>query len=267
MAGKLHLDPLAEREANDIGERFMHSHDVVGDMSCAYGRDLSSVKIHTDEGAAQRAKERGVDAFSTGRDVFFAHGTFDQNDPACRGLLAHEMSHSLQQGAGGAPSMTHAAPMGAKQGGLLDWFRGLFGRRKKPELEPELNISAPLAMERNTSEDSVKYAKAMEPYLRKDRIAHTAVPSPTVGKRAALRRYRRSALRYAAAGGGTTSSAQTRACWAGAATRWSISASARQRMHLPRRRSSCAVTFIRDCPAIIAHCCSIWRTTVSTPRT
>ena len=101
MGKRLHLDPLAEREANDVGERFMHSRDVVGDMSHAYGRDLSSVKIHTDESAARRTKERGVDAFSTGRDIFFARGAFDRNDPASRGLLAHELSHSLQQGVGG----------------------------------------------------------------------------------------------------------------------------------------------------------------------
>ncbi len=54
MGKKLHLDPLAERDANDVGERFMHSHDVVGDMSRAYGRELSSVQIHTDESAARR---------------------------------------------------------------------------------------------------------------------------------------------------------------------------------------------------------------------
>ncbi len=160
MGKKLHLDPLAEREANDVGEKFMHSRDVVGDMSRAYGRDLSSVQIHTDESAARRAKERGVDAFSTGRDVFFAHGAFDQNDPASRGLLAHELSHSLQQGVGGAPAMAQAAPMGAEQGGFLDWFRGLFGRRKKPELdisEPTL-VTGPFSkkMINDTGDETVR---------------------------------------------------------------------------------------------------------------
>ena len=60
-------------------------------MSRAYGRGLFSVRIHTDESAARGAAERGVDAFSTGKDVFFARG--------------HELSHSMQQG--------H----------LLDWFK------------------------------------------------------------------------------------------------------------------------------------------------
>ena len=148
MAKKLHFDKAAEKEATDIGTKFMHSSDVVGDMSRAYGRDLSSVRIHTDESAARGAAERGVDAFSTGKDVFFGRGAFDRNDPASRGLLAHELSHSMQQGVGSeGGAMAQSAPMGAAQGGLLDWFRGLFGKKKKPEPEPdpepEIDISEP----------------------------------------------------------------------------------------------------------------------------
>ena len=97
---KVYLDPAAEREANDVGKKFMHSSDVVGDMSRAYGTDLSGVRLHTDGAAAQKAAQRGVDAFSTGGDIFFGHGAFDRNDPASQGLLAHELSHSLQQGFG-----------------------------------------------------------------------------------------------------------------------------------------------------------------------
>ena len=128
MAKELHLDQQAEREAADIGRKYINSSDVVGDMSRAYGTDLSLVNIHTDGNAAQQARQRGVDAFATGRDVFFAKGVFRTNDPASRGLLAHELSHCLQQGLGGGMGgMTHAVPAGAEQGGLISWFRGLFG--------------------------------------------------------------------------------------------------------------------------------------------
>ena len=54
MSKRLHLDPKAEQEANEVASRFMNSSDVVGDMSRAYGRDLSSVRIHADENAAQK---------------------------------------------------------------------------------------------------------------------------------------------------------------------------------------------------------------------
>ena len=130
---KLYLDQAAEKEATDIGRKFMNSTDVVGDMSRAYGADLSSVEIHTDENATRQAAERGVDAFSTGKEVFFARNAFNRNDPASRGLLAHELSHSLQQGVGGEmDTMEQRVPAGAEQGGLISWFRN-WRRRKNEE--------------------------------------------------------------------------------------------------------------------------------------
>ena len=145
MSRQLHFDQEAEREANEIAFRFMSSSDVVGDMSRAYGADLSSVRIHTDESAARKVETTGADAFSTGRDVFFGRGAFDRSDPASRGLLAHELAHSLQQGVGGGEAgnaMERSAPEGAAQGGLLDWFRSHFtakGRaeRKAKRMTPE----------------------------------------------------------------------------------------------------------------------------------
>lgn len=172
MGRQLHLDPAAEKEATDIGKKFMNSTDVVGDMSRAYGADLSSVRLHTDENAAKRTAERGVDAFSTGKDVFFAQGAFDKGDPASRGLLAHELSHSLQQGAGGGDmgGMTRSAPMGAEQGGLLDWFRTKIRSSKIKRM----NISDVEHAERDTSEDAQKYMGAMS---RNELIKNTAVPT------------------------------------------------------------------------------------------
>lgn len=74
MGKQLQFDPAAEREATEIGKQFMNSTDVVGDMSRKYGRDLSSVRIHTDESAAQKAAQRKVDAFSTGKMCFLPGG-------------------------------------------------------------------------------------------------------------------------------------------------------------------------------------------------
>ncbi|MBQ3496801.1 MAG: DUF4157 domain-containing protein [Oscillospiraceae bacterium] len=134
---KVYLDLAAEKEADDIGRKFMNSTDVVGDMSRAYGKDLSSVKLHTDEGAADKAASRGVDAFSTGKDVFFARGVFDKSDPMSRGILAHELAHSLQQGVGSdmggmSESVQQSAPEGAPQG-LFGWFRNRRARKRQAQ--------------------------------------------------------------------------------------------------------------------------------------
>lgn len=146
--GGLHTDMAAEQEAVEVGKQFMNSADVVRDMSNAYGEDLSSVRLHTDADANRQAEKRGVDAFSTGHDIYFAQGAFDRSDPASRGLLAHELSHSLQQGVGGENAMTQSAPMGAEQGGFLNWFK------KKPK------ISAPQEVERREWGNDI-FASAM----------------------------------------------------------------------------------------------------------
>ena len=138
MGKKLHLDMAAEQEADEIGRKFRNSSDVVGDMSRAYGADLSSVKIHTDSGAADMVAQQGVDAFSTGTDVFFGRGAFNPGNADSRGLLAHELAHSLQQGVGGGMgAVQQSAPLGAAQGGWFSNWRARKANKKMMKLENE----------------------------------------------------------------------------------------------------------------------------------
>lgn len=177
--GNLYLDSAAEREATDVGKRFMNSNDVVGDMSRAYNTDLSSVRIHTDSTAASMAANRGVDAFSTGRDIFFGDGVFNCGDPAGRGLLAHELSHSIQQGIGGSDAMTYSAPMGAEQGGFLDWFTGLFKKKKsaaprKTREERELEAAKKRRLDSFDAEDAKAESWKSESSAQSE-LAYTAM--------------------------------------------------------------------------------------------
>ncbi len=126
----------AEMEANKIGEKFMNSSDVVADMGRAYNADFSEIKIHTDSSADSKARSAGKDAIAQGNDLFFGKGIFESNAPEDKGLVAHELAHTMQQGiVGGAVS--ESAPAGATQGGIRDWFRS---KKKNP-------VSNPLVME------------------------------------------------------------------------------------------------------------------------
>lgn len=154
MSKKLLQNLGAEREANEVASRFMDSTDVVGDMSRAFGHDFSQVNIHTDESAAQRVEGTGADAFAQGNDIFFGRGVFQKDDPASRGLLAHELTHTMQQSAG--EGVHESAPQGEMQGGLIDWFRKKFGKKKQP-----MNISGPLSVQADTSPEAVAYQQAM----------------------------------------------------------------------------------------------------------
>ncbi len=81
------------------------------EMSAAFGSDFSGVRVHTDGTAAQLSRDLGAQAFTHGRDVFFGQGKFAPESARGRHLLAHELTHVLQQGGGplGPPSMVQRA--------------------------------------------------------------------------------------------------------------------------------------------------------------
>lgn len=137
----------AEQEANRIGMKFAHSNDVVQDMSRAYHVDFSDIKVHTDSAADSRVRAAGKDALAQGNELFFGKGIFESSEPEDKALVAHEFAHTMQQGAagGGEAAVSESAPMGAEQGGIRDWFRGLFSR--KPKISAPQLVDTPDVME------------------------------------------------------------------------------------------------------------------------
>ncbi len=71
-----------------------------------FGRDFSQVRIHTDGKAGQLARAINAHAFTIGQDVVFGAGKYRPSVSGGRHLLAHELTHVVQQGAikSGAPS-------------------------------------------------------------------------------------------------------------------------------------------------------------------
>ncbi len=63
------------------------------------GQDFSDVTIHTDAQADQLSRQLGAEAFTTGSDVFFREGAYDPASSDGQRLIAHELTHVVQQGA------------------------------------------------------------------------------------------------------------------------------------------------------------------------
>lgn len=76
-----------------------------------FGHDFSHVRVHTDERAAETARSLNARAYTSGRDIVFGSG---ENITGCFGgrkLLAHELTHVLQQsGAGETSTAVHEIP-------------------------------------------------------------------------------------------------------------------------------------------------------------
>jgi Domain of unknown function (DUF4157) len=69
------------------------------EMESGFGADFSNVRIHTDNSAVQMNQELGSQAFATGNDIFFNAGKFNPGSQSGKHLLAHELTHTVQQGA------------------------------------------------------------------------------------------------------------------------------------------------------------------------
>jgi hypothetical protein len=77
--------------------------EVAARLSAALGTDISNAVIHTDSAAAQAAAAVNAHAFATGRDVFFGAGEYKPGTREGDELLAHELTHVVQDSEGRIP--------------------------------------------------------------------------------------------------------------------------------------------------------------------
>lgn len=86
---------------------------VKAEMEAGFGTDFSDVRIHTGTAAESMSKEIGAQAFTHKSDIYFNQGKFNPNSKDGKRLLAHELTHTIQQGA-----VANAAPSEAKEAAI-----------------------------------------------------------------------------------------------------------------------------------------------------
>lgn len=69
-------------------------------METRFGTDFSDVKIHTGSQAVQMSRELNAQAFTVGNDIYFNEGKYSPNSESGKHLLAHELTHTVQQTGG-----------------------------------------------------------------------------------------------------------------------------------------------------------------------
>lgn len=67
-------------------------------MEDRFGADFSGVRIHTGNYAVQLSRELNAHAFTVGSDIYFNEGKYNPGSTEGRHLLAHELTHTVQQG-------------------------------------------------------------------------------------------------------------------------------------------------------------------------
>ena len=66
-------------------------------MESRFGTDFSNVKIHTGDHAVQLSRELNAQAFTVGNDIYFNSGQYAPDSESGQHLLAHELTHTVQQ--------------------------------------------------------------------------------------------------------------------------------------------------------------------------
>ncbi|MFI2758902.1 DUF4157 domain-containing protein [Streptomyces echinatus] len=84
--------------------------ELRAEAESGFGTPLGDVHLHDDAEAAELASLLGARAFTSGNDIFFNSGEYNPSTPDGYELLAHELTHTLQQSAG--PSQGRAVAPG-----------------------------------------------------------------------------------------------------------------------------------------------------------
>jgi hypothetical protein len=117
-------------------------------MEQAFGTDFSSVRVHTGPEADMFNRQLNARAFTTGQDIFFRSGQYNPAGSEGRKLLAHELTHTIQQTGRKAVN----GPQGDTQRqfvnrgrvqGIIQRVRYLHLRKRRAQYATELTAQRP----------------------------------------------------------------------------------------------------------------------------
>lgn len=108
------ITPLVQRSSKGEGESAAPSHvenqintsrgggsvmdnSTLNFMENRFSNDFSGVRIHTDNRAVQMSRELNAQAFTVGNDIYFNEGKYTPSSENGKHLLAHELTHTIQQ--------------------------------------------------------------------------------------------------------------------------------------------------------------------------
>ena len=103
--GNAGVQRLAEEERSPVldvvssGGRPLEE-PVRTDMEARLGHDFSDVRVHTDDAASRSAASVNAHAYTVGSSVVFQREKYDPSSTAGRTMLAHELTHVVQQRSG-----------------------------------------------------------------------------------------------------------------------------------------------------------------------
>lgn len=101
-------------------------------MESRFGSDFSNIKIHTGDYAGQLSTALHAQAFTVGNDIYFNSGKYAPGKAEGKRLLAHELTHVVQQSRSTATPNVQRDPITGTQGSTASYeLDGQTGRQAK----------------------------------------------------------------------------------------------------------------------------------------
>ena len=128
--------------------------DIRSRMESSFGADFSSVRIHNNSTAVQLSEDLHAQAFTHKNDIYFNSGKYDIQAPGGQQLLAHELTHTIQQG--NAPlinvqhKLAHSIP-GISTGKIPELNDGKNGKGSTISTNNTTNNTAAFSVSDNSS--------------------------------------------------------------------------------------------------------------------
>jgi hypothetical protein len=120
-----------------------------------FGRDFGEVRVHADSASGLAARDLNAHAFTVGNHIAFAPGRYAPESESGKKLLAHELTHVVQQGNGNAATVRRQ-PAAAEPAPVAE------------ERSLELLMSDFIDARRQSEAEGIKAAKAMIPRLKRE---------------------------------------------------------------------------------------------------
>ena len=134
-------------------------------MEGRFGQDFRSVRVHTGDAAAAAARSVSAHAFTVGNNIVFGEGQYDPGSARGQHLLAHELTHVVQQGGSRAMDGALHRSSSGEEGGQ----RGVAARMEALAVRLEslcASVAPPLAKPPDDAPPELAAVRAAVPDLR-----------------------------------------------------------------------------------------------------
>ncbi len=109
---------LSQQISDSKGSGHKMDSSTLNFMESRFGNDFSQVSIHTDQRSIQMNRELNAQAFTVGNDIYFNQGKYNPGTSSGKHLLAHELTHTIQQGKGRRINRSVISPAAGDAGTL-----------------------------------------------------------------------------------------------------------------------------------------------------